>query len=165
MNSQKLRAFAALLLACSLTGCMDAGAGGATARQKTYKVTGKVTMSGAPVANAIVTFSPSAQQPAATGRTDTEGKFTLTTYDSGDGAAAGDYTALVTKEGASTLSPTAPGHDPTGTKPAEVGMHDAQKPAGPTGLLPSKYSSATSSDLKVTVKTDGANEVALDLKP
>lgn len=164
MDSLKLCISAALLMGLTLTGCSD-GAAGAAKREKVSKVSGKVTMAGAPVASAIVTFSPGGKQPAANGRTDAEGKYTLTTYDPGDGAAPGDYTVLVTKEGASATSAMPTGHDPTGAKPVDsAAMHSAQKVAGPTGLLPSKYSAATSSDLKVTVK-DGDNDIPLELKP
>lgn len=165
MDSLKLYISAALVMGLTLTGCSD-GASGAATREKVYKVTGKVTLSGAPVPNAIVTFSPAAKQPAANGRTDNEGKFTLTTYDPSDGAAAGDYTVLVTKEGGSAGNAMPTGHDPVGAKPVDsAAMHSAQRAAGPTGLLPTKYSSATSSDLKVTVKSDGTNDFPLDLKP
>jgi hypothetical protein len=164
MESRKAFAIFALLCSVTLAGCSD-GTVGSSSREKVYKVTGKVTMGGAPVANAFVTFAPSGKQPAATGRTDTEGKYTLTTYDPGDGAAAGDYTALVTKEGAAPAAPG--GHDPKNTNPAAAGAptHAAQKSAATSGLLPTKYSAASSSDLKVTVKADGANDIALDLKP
>lgn len=164
MDSLKISFSVALLSVLTLTGCTDGAAGGAK-REPVHKVTGKVTMSGAPVANAIVTFSPTGQTPAATGRTDDEGKFVLTTYDPGDGAAAGDYKALVTKEGAAPASGAPVGHDPNNKVAQGGAMHGAQKSAAATGLLPGKYSAATTSDLNVTVKADGANDVTLDLKP
>src|SRR5690242_18122977 len=88
----------ALAVAFLFTGCGGPGAEGNAGRQKVYKVRGKVTLSGAPIANANVSFSPKAKQPAAIGKTGAGGEFVLTTYDPGDGAAEGDYVVLVTKD-------------------------------------------------------------------
>jgi len=155
-----MAAFAGLLFA----GC-GPGAEGDAGRKPLFKVNGKITMSGGPVANAMVSFSPKNKQPVATGRTNTDGQFTLTTYDPGDGAAEGDYVVLVTKELAAP--PTASGgHDPT--KPFDsTAMHKSVQSSGnaTAGALPEKYSRADRSDLNVTVKKDGPNDITLELKP
>ncbi len=65
-------------------------------RQATYPVTGAVMIDGLPVANATVVFKPVdptnfkwRETPQA--KTDAEGRFTVFTYETGDGAPAGEY--------------------------------------------------------------------------
>ena len=169
MHIQRRYDFALLLLGVLLAGC-GPGADLNSARQKVFKVNGKITMNGAPVANAMVSFSPKAQQPAATGRTAADGAYVLTTYDPGDGAAAGDYVVLVTKElaAAGAATPDA-GHDPTGKKFVDRNAGHAEQSAeggtASTAGLPEKYGRTGTSDLTATVKADGSNAFSFDLKP
>lgn len=65
-------------------------------RQPTHPVRGQVTLDGKPVANATIVFKPVdaskfkwREQPQA--KSDAEGRFTVFTYESNDGAPAGDY--------------------------------------------------------------------------
>eukprot|EP00475_Leptophrys_vorax_P020283 TRINITY_DN27759_c0_g2_i2.p2 TRINITY_DN27759_c0_g2~~TRINITY_DN27759_c0_g2_i2.p2 ORF type:complete len:160 (-),score=11.89 TRINITY_DN27759_c0_g2_i2:307-786(-) len=143
-----------------LVGCSGGSANG---RKPVYRVTGKVTMSGGPVANALVTFSPKQQQPVAIGRTDANGQFTLMTYDAGDGAAEGEFVVLVTKTAANKSSgPT--GHDPS--KPFDSrNAHSQQNAANTEVGLPDKYSKINQSDLLVKVAKSGKNDFNLELKP
>lgn len=148
-------------LCSSVAGCSRAE--GEAERVEVYPVTGKVTLAGAPVANASVTFSPKSGQPVALGRTDSQGVYKLTTYEGEDGAAAGDFVALVTKE---TVSPEKSGpvaHDPN--NPYQPTGHGAPNRVKTTSALPTKYSSADQSDLAVSVKAEGENTMNLDLKP
>jgi hypothetical protein len=146
----------------SIVGC----SGGAKSdRKPVFKVTGKVMMSGGPVANAMVTFSPKQKQPVAIGRTDNNGQFTLTTYDAGDGAAEGEYVALVSKSTATApVAPTA--HDPS--KPAfdsrSAHGQQASGQAAEVGL-PEKYSRINQSDLIAKVEKSGKNDFNFELKP
>lgn len=79
-----------LALAMLLTiGC---GKSGTT---PTVKVTGTVTFSGAPVAGAVVGFTPEQGRPAS-GTTDASGKFTLSTFETGDGAVLGKHAVTIT---------------------------------------------------------------------
>lgn len=62
----------------------------------TYPVTGRFLFQGAPVDGAFVKFTPveGTDDPGALtsqGETDSEGNFTLSTYEKGDGAPAGRY--------------------------------------------------------------------------
>jgi hypothetical protein len=161
---------AILVIGFSLAGCKDGGAG-AEGRQPVFKVKGKITLSGGAVPNAMISFSPKGKQPVATGRTGTDGTYTLTTYDAGDGAAAGDYVVLVTKSlAAPASSAPAAAHNATGKGgPSGEAMHAAQGAAaaqGETGsALNEKYSRADQSDLKATVKSSGENVLDFDLKP
>ena len=159
---------AAIVLACLVMGCGPTAEGDA-ARQKVYKVRGKITMSGGAVANAMVSFSPKSKQPVATGRTGADGTFTLTTYDAEDGAAAGDYVVLVTKEAAVAAS-SAVGHEQFKSGAVDGAKMHANLSGGGGGegsasSLPSKYGSSAQSDLAVTVKPDNSNEFNLELKP
>ena len=150
-----------------LTGCSGSGVG-AEARQPTYQVTGKVTLNGAPVPNAMVSFSPKGKQPVATGRSGADGTYTVTTYDAGDGAVAGDYVVLVTKSAAAPTA-SAGGHDPNNIPDGEA-MHAAQSGAGGASngagsLLPEKYSRPDQSDLFAKVEAKSENVINFELKP
>ena len=159
----RLSVGSSLLLLALWAGCSGSGGGGE--RVKVYRASGKVTMSGGAVANASVTFSPQEKQPVATGLTDNEGNFTLTTYEGGDGAAAGDYVAIVTKSVASS-DPTAASHEAYASGKTDASaMHSAEKSSAPTSGLPEKYSRVDQSDLKATVTADGDNVFNLELKP
>lgn len=144
-----------------LAGCGAGAAVGEGARKPVYPVTGTVKHNGAPVADAVVTFSPKGPQPPAFGRTDSEGKFQLTTYDANDGAAAGDYLVMVEKTSPVAPAPVMHGPDFDSTKMTKPA---AEAPAS-RSLLPAKYASLKTTDLKVTVKADGPNEIPpLELK-
>jgi hypothetical protein len=87
-----------VFLACSaFVGCGGSGAA------KTAKVSGKVTDSGgAPVNNATVTLTATggkAYQPS--GSTGADGTYTLSTFDTNDGAPPGDYILALTVHGQS----------------------------------------------------------------
>src|SRR5688572_2850728 len=78
-------AIAALLIAT--TGCGDG-----VARIPTHRAQGQVLWEGKPLANAFVVLHPeSPDLVPARASTDASGNFTLTTFDTGDGAPAGDY--------------------------------------------------------------------------
>jgi len=139
-------------------------------RAKVFPVTGKITLSGAPVVGAAVTFSPKGQQPVALGRTNDSGTYTLTTYDAGDGASEGEYTVLVTKAGGSSGSEStpAPAHQTSGPvllQAHKAGKRGAKKGDDSGSLLPAKYGDRAKTDLSATVKSEGENKFDFDLKP
>jgi hypothetical protein len=70
------------------TGCGGKG-------PKTARVSGTVTMSGKPLPKVGVTFLPTKKGPAATGVTNENGEFTLTTTRKGDGAVLGKHKVTV----------------------------------------------------------------------
>jgi hypothetical protein len=161
MRFFKTRVSIAVVLGVSLTGC--SGADGDAARVDVYPVTGKVTMSGAPVAEAIVTFSPKEEQPVALGRTNSKGEFSLTTYDAEDGAAAGAYSVLVTKSvSAASAGPT--GHEAY-AKGGPAAAHSRAAVQQGASMLPEKYSSRDKTPLEATVKADGENAFDFKLSP
>jgi len=120
-----------------LVGC---GGGGGMAA-----VRGHVTYKGKPVPNADVTFSPEAAggQPAA-GRTDANGRFSLSTATKGEGALVGKYRVHIIARGPER--PPKPGESITGM-PGEMMPGDA--------LIPQKYFVADTSGLKFEVKRGG----------
>lgn len=64
----------------------------------TVKVTGKLLLDDKPVEGAIVVFNPdNLAGRAASGRSDANGEFTLTTLEHGDGAMPGAYKVAVSK--------------------------------------------------------------------
>lgn len=132
------------------------GSGGGD-RKPTHKVTGKITLAGGPVAEASVTFSPQEGQPAAFGRTDSSGAYTLSTYSSGDGAVAGKYTVLVSKGGAAPTSSGPPTHEQIASgavNPAASHSGKGKQATASSGsLLPEKYLSLSTSDLTGEVKS------------
>jgi len=128
-----------------------AGCGGSSSG--TAAVSGRVTYKGKPVANANVSFTPAeGASRAATGLTDANGRFTLGTFSTSDGALPGNYRIGVIARG--------PDRPP---KPGETGsgMPGEMMPGDPT--IPTKYFAPNTSGLTHEVKR-GRNHVELDLK-
>ena len=61
------------------------------------QVTGSVTFQGKPLEGAIVSFTPKAGGPPASGTTDADGKYILSTESHGDGAVVGEYAVTIAK--------------------------------------------------------------------
>lgn len=110
-------------------------------RLAVFPVSGQVTWNGQPLANALVVLHPQGVQDprsmAARAQTDPHGNFRVTTYEAGDGAAAGDYAVTVAYH---RLINAGGGYEP-----------------GPN-VLPSKYSSPLTTDLTVHV-AEGPNQL------
>jgi len=84
---------AVLLLVC-LSGCESTDERGLPV----FPVSGEVLLSGKPAENALVVFHPLSELPGSlrpSGRTGADGKFSLSTYESGDGAPAGAYRVTI----------------------------------------------------------------------
>ena len=148
-----------------LAGCLGSGEDGE--QVDVYEVSGTVTMAGGPVANASVIFSPKEKQPVAMGRTNASGEFTLTTYEEGDGAAAGQYEVLVSKHSVKK-SASIPQHDPKNPNAYVPPTHSGpQGAAGGTSSsgLPAKYGNAGQSGIMQTVKPEGENNFQIELTP
>jgi hypothetical protein len=126
-------------------------------RLETVPVTGTVTYNGKPVDGAIVTFLARKENIPATGMTDAEGRFSLTTYEDGDGAVIGDHDVSVNKTIGSASTAVSIDEDPEhytpGITPPPVVKH----------LVPERYSQPDTSGLKVTVAKGVKNDVELAL--
>lgn len=135
-----------------LAGCGAAEDQWTANRKTTYPVQGVVMQEGVPVGGATVMFRSEEEQVAASGVTDDEGRFQLTTYDSNDGAVAGTHAVIVQK------------YDPK-TMPENVDFDEVDVAPEPEMLTPKKYADFTTSDLTAEVTADGENEITLELKP
>ncbi len=92
----KIGAAAILFATLLLSGC---GGGDGVERLKVHPVQGTVTFAGKPLANAQVAFHPKnptdQRAKVALGTSDANGNFQLTTYDTNDGAVAGEFSVTV----------------------------------------------------------------------
>ncbi len=146
----------------------------------TYAVTGVVKYQGKPVEGATVILVPGdAAVRSASGVTDAEGNFSVTTYFDAahqpGGAMSGRYTVTVVKT-AQASNAASPQEAATGGRqggmpsvaesPGEMSPQEAmeafKKNGPPKSLLPKAYGNPATSDLKVTI--DGASPAPLDLE-
>lgn len=157
------RGFACVLLLATFTlaGCgadVDAG------RKPVFPVTGTVTMSGAPLGGAKIAFAPQDGQPTAVGKTDDQGKFQLTTYDYGDGAAAGSFNVVVNKFSVAPAGPSTDGEEGDHEAAEEAASgHDAASEGAENQLIPVQYTSSKDTPFNVEVKTSGENDFTLEI--
>jgi len=135
-----------LLPVALLVGCSE--------QQELAPVTGIVTVDGEPVANAQVLFMSSQHRPAA-GETDANGRYVLSTYKNGDGAAIGSHNVTVTARPTIRVSPAGGSEPPGSTRP----MPQRQGDIAP---VPEKYSNAAQPLISVEVKP-GENDIPLKL--
>jgi len=114
-------------------------------RPATARVTGTVTLEGQPVAEADVNFIPTEGRPAS-GRTDAEGRFSLSTFVPGDGVLPGEHVVTVSKQVAK---------DGDSDDPYREFID----------VLPPAYGSLQTSPLRATVEAGGSNDLTFDLDP
>lgn len=163
MRLSGIQASCLILLVTIVSGCGQPTA----ARTPVYKVTGKVTFVGSPLIGAVVSFSPTGNQPAAIGRTNDTGNFTLTTYKAGDGAAAGDFKVLVMMiDSAGSGASPKDAHFKDQSSYVPIDTHAATKGGKATGnVLPAKFSDPKQSPLSATVDPKKSeNTFNFDLK-
>ena len=111
-----------------------------------FPVEGELKLNGQPLAGAQVVFHPqgtSAKIPPARARTDAAGHFRLTTFDTDDGAPAGTYAVTV------EYFPLLQQHDEF---------------VASRNVLPPKYASPTTTDLKIEVAQRPNKLTALEVK-
>jgi len=137
-----------VLLKLAMASVLVAGCGKA-GTEPTAKVTGTVTYNGSPAEGAAVTFYPEQGRPAS-GVTDAQGKFTLSTFASGDGAVLSKHTVTIA-EAASKEAPPMPG-----TPGAENYMPPAPR-------FPAKYADRSTTPFTATVEKGEKNEFTFDM--
>lgn len=152
-----MRLFSVVYLAVfvGLVGC--SGNGGS--RIEVAPVSGTVKYNGAAVADATISFSTTAR--SASGQTNAQGEYKLTTFDTDDGAVPGDHVVTIIK---------LVGSD--GNAIREMTKEDLAKTTNPTadfgkllkGQLPEKYGDPKKSGLKRTVVKGQTNSFNFDLK-
>lgn len=132
------------LLAVLLCGCSDG-------RPPLYPVSGTVAFeSGDPVRNASIEFVPDSPAPSPRGRIDAQGRFSLGTYETNDGAPAGEYRVVVVQ----ALPPGA------AAKIHTLGEEHADH-VGNIRVVAHKHSSPDTSEVTCTVEPIAKNEVEL----
>lgn len=149
-----------------LTPCL-VGCGGASGRPDLYKVTGTVTFKGAPVEGANVTFSPTSAEASrsAAGATDASGKFSLTTFDTNDGAIAGEHLVTIVKVASGGDSGVITEANAKEMMARNMGTMSSGKTSEvkPELVLPAKYADAKTSGEKRTVSASDANDFKFEL--
>lgn len=154
-----------LVLSCLISFCL-VGCGG-DGFEKPVPVSGKVVLNSKPVDGAMVTFHSKSGGRAASGNTDKEGNFKLTSVNTDDGAAPGEYAITVvkqeTKDGGSSSVDISKGYGEDYGKmmgaAASGNMSKVMK-----DLVPAKYASAADSGLVRTVVKGDQNNFTIDLK-
>ena len=139
-----------LFLLVAVVSWVAAGCWGSD-RPRVVAVSGTVLLGGEPVEEAGVTFTPTGGRPA-TGRTDAQGRFSLTTFDPGDGAIVGQHVVTIVK--AETVEVT---FDSQAREPIET----VKRPPGK--LVPQRYGDPRQSRLSATVTADGNNDFRFEL--
>ena len=141
------------VLFVAVAGC-GAEPGPKSTIEKVVPVSGKLTYLGKPLEHFQVTFLPSDGRRAAVGVTDAEGKFTMGTNTSGDGAPPGAVKVAVVFVG--PPSTDLPGQE----KPIE----DPALLPQPKVKIPAKYSNPETSGLDQNVPDGGLPNLEIDLK-
>lgn len=149
-RSLRPASLAALIGIATAAILVSAGCGGPPdGRLETHPVSGQVIINGEPAEGCIVAFVPLDAELKGEvmpgGTTDTEGRFQLTTYETGDGAPAGEYGVTLRWEAKDWLG-----------REAEMAV-DPVEPVGPDRLQ-EQFASPEKSGLQVTV-SEGANQL------
>lgn len=164
------QAVVALGAICVSSMIIFSGCSKGPSRPKTYPVRGVVTLNGTPVEGATVTFVPKegaageSRPQAATAITDSNGRYAIGTFATGDGAIPGEYVVKVTKYRAAQQQ-AAVGNDPESQMQAFLQYQQgAQQQSRPMNELPAKYENEKTSGLFITVQP-GDNTFNIELKP
>ncbi|MEX1042205.1 MAG: carboxypeptidase-like regulatory domain-containing protein [Pirellulaceae bacterium] len=123
------------------------------------KVSGTVTYQGEPIEGATVTFSPADETGrAASGRTDSKGRFNLTTLNHSDGIMAGHYKVAISKTEVGSELMTSE------EQAAYFNKHGRAPVITTTDLLPEKYKKPDTSELAREVVADQTNDFLFELE-
>jgi hypothetical protein len=145
-------------LTAGLSALVALGCGG----DRPVAVKGVVNLDGSPLAGATVTFLPvgDSGRPA-TGETNQEGVFRLTSLKIDDGAYPGEYRVIITK-----ISPIEPPPPTDSGEPNAVLKHyQSLKSQKRTSLLPSLYATFATTPMRCTVPTDGKVVLEMESNP
>lgn len=154
---------AVMLLSFTIAGC-----GGSTG-PKPVPVKGKVMLKGKPVDGAEVTFLSTTAGRSASGRTNADGTFSLTTMKTGDGAPPGDYVVTISKIETKGKKGGPETDVAAGVYGPEYASQMAAAASGEMSKvfdnkLPEKYASPAESGLKRTVVQGDSNDFDFDLE-
>jgi hypothetical protein len=135
--------------------------------QNLSKVEGVVTLDGVPLSGATVSFMPVGQGRPASGLTDGDGYFQLTTFRTDDGALAGDYRVIVVVDEAEKRDLTTDqgkAEARVGTMSPQGKKKQAEKKSKKPSQVPEIYRDIKKTPLKEVVPTNGKIELALRSK-
>jgi hypothetical protein len=145
-----LRHFAGVLVMTGLVGC------GGPAKPAPAPVSGKVvTKQGKECDGALVVFHPSAPGRSAdakpVGTTSTDGSFSLTSFETGDGALPGDYGVTIVWPGS------------TKTKSAQIAL-SSEGGGGGADQLAGRYGDPRNPRIRISVPKEGLPDLRLEVE-
>lgn len=145
-------------LLIGMTGCGAPGIG-------SVPVTGTIKVDGKPTSGVTVVFNPGDGGRAASGLTDADGKYKLTTVVSGDGALPGSYKIAVSKH-ENPADDLPKNVDPNDAKSMDAiySKVDTSKIVKSKNLIAPQYENALGSGLVAEVKASGENKFDFDVK-
>ena len=141
-----------------VTGC---GGGGTV---PTVPVSGTVTYQGQPVVGAQVAFVAEGAPRAATGRTDEQGSYQLTTFRENDGAVVGNHTVTISMPDERFSGEEMDASDPGEAYGAAMTAAAGGPQAGMRGGIPARYGDPRGSGLTAEVTADGPHEINFQLQ-
>lgn len=144
-----------LLVAMGLAAGVACGCSGGIKRPPLGKVKGTITYKGEPVSGAVVNFIMDGAPRVATGTTDSSGNFTLSSYNTDDGAVIGTHKVTIAKADASVEKYAK-------YSPADLATKGPPPITG-KGAIPAIYADVKTTPLKNTVDP-GVNEINIELK-
>lgn len=137
-------------------GLLVVGLAGCRGGEQTSPVEGDVSLDGKPVAGAAIQFVPQGKGRDATGETDKDGHFVMSTFKPRDGAAPGSYKVVISP-------PVGPADAATYGTAEEAMSAAAKQPAKKvTSAFPQKYTRPDQTPLTQDVPVTG--KVRLELK-
>ena len=141
-----------------MTGCGEPGIG-------SVPVTGTVKVDGKPMSGVTVVFNPAGSGRAASGLTDAEGKYKLTTIVSGDGALPGSYKIAVSRH-ENPADDLPKNVDPNDAKSLDAiySKVDTRKVVKSKNLIAAQFENALGSGLVAEVNASGENNFNFDVK-
>jgi hypothetical protein len=152
-----------LLASLSVLTMLVVGCGGGVSMPKTVPVTGTVTLDGKPVDGATVSLISEEGSVTSSGKSDSSGKFTLTTIigsKTAPGAVVGKHKVVVAKTSSNGAAATS---DPKEMMAKMLTNPSNTSEVKETFLVPKKYSSPSSSNIEVEVTQAGPNDLKVDL--
>jgi hypothetical protein len=123
-------------------------------RPKVVHAGGQVLYQGKPLEGGHVTFSSSVVNVSAFARTDADGKFRLTTFETNDGAVPGPHRVSVSK--VKLVNPLDPSIDRT-TTTANLPKTERR------WMIPEHYGSVQTSGLAVDIPDGGKDDIVIEL--
>ena len=146
------------IVAVSVVGLSVIGCSGSQAENPNwanrFHASGTVTYQGKAIEGAEVTFTSKAGNSTGAGKTDSSGRFKLTTHIEGDGAVAGPQEVAIRRVNVVDKTP----------KDVDVSAGGVALPPEITWIIPEKYSIPNKSGLTADVSEAGPNDFKFDLK-